>query len=194
MEPSPADIGDLYDRHGAMVFRRCRSILGDDQAAMDATQDVFVRVIDKWDTFRGEASAVTWLYRISTNLCLNRRRNRLGRQDTLEGIRQSRESVLDPTLFGGGLPGPGSVERRLLATALLEQVDEETRAVAIYYHIDGMTQDEISALVGRSKPTIRKRLQAFRDAAERLIGKGQGVALLAAALLAASVQILAGGA
>jgi RNA polymerase sigma-70 factor (ECF subfamily) len=40
-------------------------------------------------------------------------------------------------------------------------VDTETQAAAIHYHLDDMTLDEVAALLGRSVPTVRKRLQAF---------------------------------
>jgi RNA polymerase sigma-70 factor (ECF subfamily) len=69
-------IEELYARYGAMVRRRARAILGEEQSALDAMQEVFVRALSERESYRGDASPVTWLYRITTNLCLNRVRDR----------------------------------------------------------------------------------------------------------------------
>jgi RNA polymerase sigma-70 factor (ECF subfamily) len=50
---------------------------------------------------------------------------------------------------------------RELVAHMLSLVDQETQAVAIHYHVDEMTLDEVAALLGRSVPTVRKRLQEF---------------------------------
>jgi len=52
-------------------------------------------------------------------------------------------------------------EMRELVTKMLSLVDLETQAVAIHYHVDEMTLEEVAALLGRSVPTVRKRLADF---------------------------------
>src|SRR5215475_12227092 len=71
-----AELELLYTRSGAAVERRCRALLGDGEEARDMVQEVFLRAVRHADEFRGEASPTTWLYRITTNLCLNRLRDR----------------------------------------------------------------------------------------------------------------------
>lgn len=185
----PSAIGALYDAYGPMVFRRCRDILGDEQAALDATQDVFVRALVSAADFRGEASPVTWLYRISTNLCLNRIRDARGRRRKLDAARdavEGEEAADAPAgVFGGaGMVGPRGMERQALVRSLLERVDEETRRVAIYYYFDGMTHEEIGALVGLSRPTVRKRLEHFTALSRRQLRLGDGSPAVGLALLA----------
>ncbi len=53
---------ELFIRYGATVFRRCRQLLGNDAAAEDAAQEVFIRILNRSDTFRGEATALTWVF------------------------------------------------------------------------------------------------------------------------------------
>ena len=48
---------------------------------------------------------------------------------------------------------------------LLARFDLETQAAAIHYHVDEMTLEEVAALLGRSVPTVRKRLEEFAAAA-----------------------------
>ena len=50
---------------------------------------------------------------------------------------------------------------RDLVAKMLARVDHETQAMAIHYHVDEMTLEEVAALLGRSVPTVRKRLQEF---------------------------------
>mgnify|MGYP001796784050 CR=1 FL=1 len=61
----------LYRQYGPLVLGRAVRLLGNQQAADDALQEVFVRVVRGYDAFRKDASPVTWLYRITTNYCLN---------------------------------------------------------------------------------------------------------------------------
>src|SRR5574341_1142847 len=76
----PLDVEALAERYGPMVLRRCRQLLHDEDEAMDASQDVFVRLLEH----RGRLLArypSSLLYRIATNVCLNRIRDR-GRHAT----------------------------------------------------------------------------------------------------------------
>src|SRR5688572_21479182 len=68
------DPRNLYARFGALIYARCRQILRDDAAAEDATQDVFVRLVQSGLSL-DDASMVRWLNRVTTNLCLNRLRD-----------------------------------------------------------------------------------------------------------------------
>ena len=141
-----------------MVLRRARAILGDEASAKDALQEVFVRVMREWASFRGESSPVTWLYRVTTNLCLNRIRD-AGRQRELLAEWKSTESRESPSL-----------EARVVAAQLLRQLPEELREIGVYYWIDEMSHDEIAEIVGVSRRTVGNRLEALRAAAEMLGG------------------------
>ncbi len=149
-------IEDLYRRYGPMVLRRARAILGDESAARDAMQDVFVQAIRSQGDFRNEASPVTWLYRITTNHCLNRIRDAARRRELL-ALHTSAEERVDA--------GP---EARVAIADLLRRVPEELREIAVYYHVDQMNQDEIAELVGVSRRTVGNRLEEFRSTAAAL--------------------------
>jgi RNA polymerase sigma-70 factor, ECF subfamily len=156
---------DLYRRYGALVRRRARSILGDDHESQDAMQEVFVRVIAAMAEFRGQSQPSTWLYRITTNLCLNRIRDSRRRRDRLaEAAEHSRES------YGQGASSPP--EARSALAAVLRKVSEELAQVAVYYFVDDMDQAEIAAILGVSRRTIGYRLDRFRAQAQRILGEG----------------------
>src|SRR5580658_7487557 len=67
----PEGVGDLYGQHSRAIFYLALRFLGDSQKAEDATHDVFLKAIRNLGSFRGDASARTWLYRIAINHCRN---------------------------------------------------------------------------------------------------------------------------
>jgi RNA polymerase sigma factor (sigma-70 family) len=157
----PASIEDLYRRHGAMVLRRARRILGNEEAARDAMQEVFVKVLRERESFRGEASPVTWLYKVTTNLCLNRIRDASRRRALLAQHAPPKEEA-------AGGPAP---EDRAAIARLIEALPEELREIAVYYYVDEMNQDEIAELAGVSRRTIGNRLEEFKAAARVALGE-----------------------
>jgi len=121
-------------------------------------QEVFLRAVVHAGEFRGEASPLTWLYRISTNLCLNRLRDR--------------KQHLPIELFESALPERSQTPEaravsRQAAVALLGDLDARTQAMIVYRYLDGMTQDEIAELTGWSRKTLGKKLRRFEEAAEK---------------------------
>jgi RNA polymerase sigma-70 factor (ECF subfamily) len=59
--------------------------------------------------------------------------------------------------------GPQALEARDFVRRTLNRFDQETQAAVIHYYVDEMTLEEVSVLLDRSVPTIRKRLRAYAD-------------------------------
>lgn len=162
--PSAAEVEALYRRYAPVLHARARSILGNDEAAADAVQETFARVIRHWDGFRAEASPLTWMYQISTNWCLNQLRNHKGRSrkhtDHKDEIQPETAPMIDPV---GGLDAA-------TLRALISDCDEQTRRIVVHLYFDDLTREETARLVGISQPTLRKRHDAFVDHARRAFG------------------------
>ena len=77
----------LFDRYGAMVYRRALRVLGNAADAEEATQEVFIRAFKALADFDPRAEHSTWLFRITTNYCLNQIRNRARRAELLDARR-----------------------------------------------------------------------------------------------------------
>src|SRR5437667_8802953 len=71
----PAEFAELYEMHSRAIYYLALRFLGDPARAEDATHDVFLKAYRKWNEFRHEASARTWLYRITINHCHNLRQS-----------------------------------------------------------------------------------------------------------------------
>src|SRR5512135_3751491 len=72
--PLSVDVEALYRKYGPMVLRRCRSLLRDEEKAMDAMQNTFVRVLKHSGRLDARAPS-SLLYCIATNVCLNMMRS-----------------------------------------------------------------------------------------------------------------------
>ena len=153
--PGPSGLlAELYEKHAAAVYGRCRWLLKDDAEAKDALQDVFVKALRGLEEFRASASPSTWILRIASHHCLNllRARKALWRKQ-LEAVQQDRKVETE------------SPDRRELVRMLLAAAPEEAQEVAVMYYVDELTQEEIAQALGRSLPTVRKRLQQFLECA-----------------------------
>lgn len=146
------EASELYQRYGALVLRRARALLNDESAARDATHDVFVKVLSALEAFRHEASPVTWLYRATTNHCLNLLRSR-GRQRRVVPLLRA-EAAPEVTL-----------DEKLSLTTVLARVPDALREIAVYFYLDQMSHDEIARLTGLSRRTVGNRLVEFHTAA-----------------------------
>lgn len=122
-----------------------------------------MKVMRSIDSFRGDASPHTWMVKIATNHCLN-----VIASDRAAWKERFRAHVIH--LDQSGLLAGADPERAHLVQQLLAKVDPETQAVAIHYYLDEMTQEEIGTLLGRSLPTIRKRLKTFERIAKKELG------------------------
>ena len=147
------DIDQLYRQYGPMVMRRCRQLLRDEDQALDATQDVFVRLIERRDHLRADYPS-SLLYRIATNICLNRIRDAKNRKTSTDQMLLEQIADLDDA--------EGQIEARSVLARLFGLERETTRTMAVLHYVDGMTLEEVAGEVGMSVSGVRKRLRGLR--------------------------------
>jgi len=143
------DIEGLYQRYGPMVVRRCRQLLRDEEEARDVSQDVFVQLLRHRDRLTAQYPS-SLLYRIATNLSLNRIRDR-GRGPTLPG-----DEWLHQVSHRTDLDAPLTLDR------LFGRHPESSRTMAVLHYLDGMTLQQVADECGMSVSGVRKRLRALR--------------------------------
>jgi RNA polymerase sigma-70 factor (ECF subfamily) len=153
------DFTAFYRKYAALVHRRCLRLLGNEARADEATQDVFVKLLQVQDTLRAHPQPSALLYRVATHVCLNLIRSMRRRPETLDGdllleLADSQTENFDQT-------------DRLFVQRILEDEEVSTRMMAIAHFVDGMTLEEVSDEFGMSVSGIRKRLQKFKASAQR---------------------------
>jgi RNA polymerase sigma-70 factor, ECF subfamily len=159
------EVAELYERYGHAIYRRCLTLLGGEPDARELVQETFYQFWKGRDRFEGRSSAFTYLYRIATNLSIDRLRRRTTAGDQVE---------LDETRKASAIGGPDRHAAAMAELAeLVKGLDEETLTIAVMAHVDEMTQDEIAESLDLSRRTIGKKLKRFLEhARERAAALG----------------------
>ena len=150
MTRSEEEIRVLYERLAPMLHRRARRLLGSEEEAWDAVHDVFVRLLGGgWRSFRGRATPLTYIYRITTNVCLNMLRAR--------GASNRAYSKLanEPSLAVPAYDASEFLERLMAALSTQRDADRLLQ-VAVYKHVEDMTVAEIASVIGRGARTVKR--------------------------------------
>jgi RNA polymerase sigma-70 factor (ECF subfamily) len=155
------DVAAQYRSFGPMVLRRCRALLRDEHAAVDAMHDVFVQLLRHGGRLDGSRPA-SLLLRIATNVCLNRIRSTRRRPyDTVDA------RVL--AIAAATRPEASWMARLHLGTAFRSELSS-TRVMAVLHHVDGLTLEEVAREVGMSVSGVGRRLRGLRARLEALEG------------------------
>jgi RNA polymerase sigma factor (sigma-70 family) len=134
-------------------------LLGDEDEALDACQDVFVRLLRNRARL-DLAFPSSLLYRIATNVCLNRIRDR-GRVPVMAGddLLLAIASAQEPA---------AQIEAGLVLDWLFGRQPESTRTMAVLHYVDGLTLEEVARQTGLSVSGVRLRLRKLRAALKEL--------------------------
>jgi RNA polymerase sigma-70 factor (ECF subfamily) len=147
------NIEDYYRKYAPMVLRRCRYLLKNEDRAMDAMQDTFVKLLQYRERLTGSYPS-SLLYRIATNTCLNIIK------------KESRKQEFSSDTILGAIADLDDFERRISDTDMLERIfsneKSSTREIAVMHYLDRMTYNEISDETGLSVSGIRKRLDRLK--------------------------------
>lgn len=154
----------LVERHQVRVFRLVASLLGPhaDLDAQEVTQEVFLRVCRRLETFNGQARFATWLYRLAYNLALEHRRR--------ARIRLPHVSVemLDQLPAETAQAHVDEERQRLLARLLEELPDLYRTVINMYYWLECPVEEISEALcvpAGTVKSYLSRARQLMRERA-----------------------------
>jgi RNA polymerase sigma-70 factor (ECF subfamily) len=152
----------LMQAHEDRVFSICLRMLRNREAALDATQDVFLTVFRKADRYKEQAAFSTWLYRVTVNACYDHlRRAKRKRTDPLP-------EHLDPADPKSG-DAIGAVELRPEIERALGKIAPEFRAAAVLVDLEGMSLEDAADTLQIPIGTIKSRVfRARRQLAEEL--------------------------
>ena len=158
IERESASFDEVYREHRGFIHARCRRILGCDELAEDATQEISLKLLAHWSELPPGEPTRRWLQRVTTNYCLNQLRNEKRRLDLLV--------VPEETTA----PFHESIADRELVTKLLASLPAELRLVGWLSHVDECDQERIAEELRISRRTVVARLSTFRARAKRILG------------------------
>jgi RNA polymerase sigma-70 factor (ECF subfamily) len=158
----------LFELYKDKVFSIALRYTGEHAAAMDITQDVFVKLFSEIGRFRGESSFNTWLYRMVVNRCLDSKRS-------LRRLVPLMERTMARFQVGEKVTADliRSENRRSLETAIAGLAPEMRMAVVLRY-TEGLSYEEMAEALGCSRGTVASRLnRAHKQLARRLAHLGE---------------------
>jgi RNA polymerase sigma-70 factor (ECF subfamily) len=166
----------LIRRHERRVYNLAYRLCGNPDDAADVAADAFVRVYNSLASFRGDASFLTWIYRITTNIYLDARKKKRARpQVSLDELVEMDDSAITRQ-YEDHAPLPGEVaeinERAGALQDAVSRLPDYQRVMVVMYHVEGKSYEEIAAAAGLPIGTVKSRLNRARLALRELL-KGQ---------------------
>ncbi len=144
-----------------MVLRRCRSMLRSEAEAVDAMHDVFVELLRRRELLDADSGS-SLLYRVATNVCLNRLRSRSRRKE------EPGDDLIDRIAIASAAD---QSEARALLDRLFAREPVSSGTIAVLHLHDGMTLEEVAKAVGLSVSGVRKRLRRLEERLRELEGQ-----------------------
>lgn len=165
----------LFEQYKRRVYSICLLMTGDAAEAEDLTQDAFVRVFGRLNTFRGDAAFSTWLYRVVVNTVLMKLRKRKPQQVSYDNPLSVGESMLERDFGRSDTQLEGVLDRITLARAIKE-LPEGYRTVFILHDVLGYHHHEIAPLLCCSLGTSKSQLHKARLKIRELLTEGSKAA------------------
>ncbi len=153
----------FYQKYNEKVFNIAFRMANDSQAAEDLTQQTFIKAFQKMGDFRGEAALSSWLYRITTNLCLNHlkkanRWRKLVSRDAPEVTRR---------IPAKSFENSGSAALKPHLEKAIQKLPDRYRTVFVLHDVEGFNHKEIGDMlgvaVGTSKSQLHKARRSLRE-------------------------------
>ncbi|MDD3704991.1 MAG: RNA polymerase sigma factor [Clostridiaceae bacterium] len=151
----------IIDRYQSKVFSTAFHYTHDHEEARDLTQEIFIKLYNNLQNYKGKASFSTWLYRIAVNRCIDWVRKK--KLQTISIINDGSEEELDiyDTIADRGV-GPEEAlikqENSVYLRKLVECLPEIYKTAIILYYFEDFSPQEISEITGVPKRTIETRL------------------------------------
>jgi RNA polymerase sigma-70 factor (ECF subfamily) len=157
---------DIHETFRPRIQRYLTRLVGEPEAE-DLTQEVFVKVSQALDNFRGESKLSTWLYRIATNAAIDKIRTLSFRQDAQTSSLDDSDETEDKEVWvEDETPSP---EQRLMRKEMyecygsfVENLPANYRTVVVLGELEGLTNNEIAEILGLSLDVVKIRLHRGR--------------------------------
>lgn len=140
--------------------------IGNEEDALDVTQEIFIKILKKIDTFEGNSKLSTWVYRITVNYCKDfLKKHKKVKSISLDKPIEGKEGNFVPELEDDSETPQKALESKLQRESLIKAIgslDEDQREIIILRYINDLTYNEISEILNLPLGTIKSRLNRGR--------------------------------
>lgn len=156
---------EIYLAHHRRVYNICFRMTQNASEAEDLTQEVFIHLFRKIDSFRGESAFTTWLHRLTVNHVLMHFRRHKHRPESTTDDGQLPIQVA----LGTANPARMRVVDRILLSEVIAKLPDGYREAVVLYDIEGLDHAEIAAKRARSVGASKSQLHKARAMLRKLI-------------------------
>lgn len=142
----------LVAQYGNSILRMCYMYLKDYQLAEDVTQETFLQVWNKYETFENKSSEKTWITRIAINRCKNCMRASWFKRISIEELPEIFENDSSEMILN-----KGTISLKIM------KLPQKYREVILLYYYQELSVKEISAVLNQKETTILQRLKRARE-------------------------------
>jgi RNA polymerase sigma-70 factor (ECF subfamily) len=168
----------LMSEYATRVFRLAFGITRNSADAEEVVQDVFFTVFTRHESFEGRSALTTWMYRITANKAINKRRGK--RHEVETSLETMLEGALPTYLPDGHREGPRefvradwsptperealSGEARAVLSRAIDNLPANYRAVLVLRDVEELSNEEVADILGESVASVKSRLHRARMA------------------------------
>ncbi|MBQ4370249.1 MAG: RNA polymerase sigma factor [Oscillospiraceae bacterium] len=165
----------LVEEHQRMVYNLALRMLRNPQNAQDAAQDAFLRAFRSLSKFRGESSFSVWLYRLTSNVCLDalRKSKRAGKVVSLYSDDDDDDGRMLDLPDDSPLPEESAERRENIecVRAAMKILSPEHREILMLREVDGLNYAEIAEQLNINEGTVKSRINRAKLALRRELEK-----------------------
>ncbi len=154
----------IYQENYPKVLRLCKGYHnGDEMIAKDVTQEVFIKVWQKLDTFRDKANISTWIYRIAVNTCLMNLRKVRKKTTAIDRHLVHLEDALNTE-------SEEKEQQFQLLYNCINKLNTDNKSI-ILLELEGLPQQDIADIMGLSHEAIRTRVHRIKNQLTKCVKK-----------------------
>jgi RNA polymerase sigma-70 factor (ECF subfamily) len=168
------DFERAYQMYSRRVYAKCLHMVGNQGEAEDLTQEVFLQLFRKMDSFRGESAFATWLYRVAVNVVLMRLRKKSLITTSLEEVTELKEGIFSLyQVLGAPDRALTTVIDRLNLERAVSEMPAGYRQVLLMHYVERYGHREIARILGLSIGTSKSQLYKARVWLRELLRTGE---------------------
>lgn len=154
---------ELVNRYHRLVYHLAYRMLDNREDASDATQDAFLRAFTALGSYHWHANFLTWLYKITSNVCVDRLRARRSLRSV--SLEAEREMGFEPATGAESDPVMISIrsDQDDAVGSAIQSLPDRYRVVVVMRYLEGVSVDEIAARLAMPSGTVKTLLYRARE-------------------------------
>jgi RNA polymerase sigma-70 factor, ECF subfamily len=159
--------GEIVEVYRDKIYQLCYRMLGNAYEAEDMAQEAFIRAYVNIERYNVNRKFSTWLYRIATNLCIDRLRKKKPDYYLDAEVAGTEGLTLYSQIASTGVTPDEEVSKMEIQSIIQQEIlklPEKYRSVIVLRYIDELSLNEISEILSLPLGTVKTRIHRGREA------------------------------